>query len=230
MKKLLAFILSIGMCFACVGCDKDNTSEAHTSQGTQQTPEDSKTESNTKEVIDDICDLSNQKTRELANILKQASVYPTTYGDNNIISERLRVYQARTTFNNACAALEEAKNSRTIRVYNGATGQWEMRPDEKAIEAAAQEVVVCYDLLGGTILNANITIEGATYGKVIADLENFTATTSSLRIILADSLEYYEKLPQGCMQCSLFPEYTTNNPAWIIAISQIVKDFCGIEL
>lgn len=220
MKKLLALIVSIGMCFGCVACGDGNSSEI-------QSPESPST---TQKPIDDICDLSNSQTQELANKLREASVYPTTYGDNNIVAERLRVYQAKTLLNDALVALEEAKNSRTIRVYNSETGQWEMCPDEKAIESATQEVVIFYNLLGGTILNANTTIEGATYGKVIEELENFTATTSSLQIILDDSLKYYEKLPQDCMQYSKFPEYTKESPAWINDISKIVKDFCGIEL
>ena len=228
MKKLLALILSIGMCLAFVGCGgkEDISSENETPQSSQQTT----TNETTEETIDDICDLSNAQTQELAKKLRKVSVYPITYGDTDIIAERLRVYQARTSFNNACTAFEEAQNSRTIRVYNGETGQWEMQPDERAIESAAKQVVISYDLLGGSILNANITIEGATYGKVIEDLENFTATTGSLRIILVNSLEYYEKLPDKCMQYSKFPEYTTNTPAWITDISKIVKDFCGIQL
>ena len=230
MKKFLAFILSIGMCFSIVGCGKDNSPELQTSQSSQQTLEDSTTQNSTEEHIDDICDLSNEKIKELANKLKKASVYPITYTDNDILAERLIVYQARVMLNDACAAFEEAQNSRPIRVYNAATGQWEMQPNQQAIEAAAEQVVISYNLLGGAILNANATIEGVTYGKIIADLENFTATTSSIRLILFNSLEYYEKLPDNCMQYSQYPEYTTNIPAWVNDISKIIKDFCGIEL
>ena len=200
MKKLLALILGVGMCFGFVGCGEDNSNESQSSPNTIPTTENN----TTQEPIDDLCDLSNEQTQELAKKLQEASVYPITYGDNNIIAERLRVYQARTAFNNACTAFEEAQNSRTIRVYNSETGQWEMQPDERAIESAAEQVVISYDLLGGAILNANITIEGATYGKVIAELENFTATTGSIRIILVNSLEYYEKLPDKCMQYSQY--------------------------
>lgn len=37
-------------------------------------------------------------------------------------------------------ALEEARNQRTVRVYNAETGQWEMRANEKDIQAAQQDL------------------------------------------------------------------------------------------
>lgn len=222
MKKLLLFILSIGICFSFVACkdDKDIIYQSSTSDSTIIE----------KEIIDDISDLSNDKTLELAKLLKKSSVYPTNYGDNNIIAERLRVYQANSQYDADCQALEEARNSRTVRVYNAQTGQFEMRPDEKAIKSAAQQVVISYDLLGSSILNANTTIEGATYGKIINELESYTATNSKIKSILENSLQYYEKLPLGCTAYSNFPEYTKDIPDWINSIKKVIKEFCGISL
>ena len=82
MKKLLALILSIGMCFGFVGCGEDNSNESQSSPNPTPTTENN----TTQEPIDDVCDLSNEQTQELEKKLQEASVYPITYGYNNIIA------------------------------------------------------------------------------------------------------------------------------------------------
>ena len=136
----------------------------------------------TKDNYDDqIKTLENLTDEHMDELIEKLKEMRDIEEDSNKLEERKRdILEAQQKVLEKQKALEDAKNNRTIRTFNSATGQFEWTVDQEKIQTAEDELAEAQEELNDAIE----AVRNEAWDSVIEELESGNATNESVKEIL----------------------------------------------
>ena len=134
------------------------------------------------EVLDDqVKKLENLTDEHMDELIEKLKEMRDIEEDSNKLEERKRdILEAQQKVLEKQKALEDAKNNRTIRTFNSATGQFEWTVDQEKIQTAEDELAEAQEELNDAIE----AVRNEAWDSVIEELESGNATNESVKEIL----------------------------------------------